>query len=48
MAPANSSIRVPVGSDPADDAGLPEELEPLKVEAERRVAEWATSCGRLR
>ena len=30
-------------ADPADDADLPEELQALKAEAERRVTEWATT-----
>jgi choline dehydrogenase len=40
------ALRAPAGplpADPADDAGLPEELQTLKAEAERRVAEWATN-----
>jgi choline dehydrogenase len=40
------ALRAPAGplpADPADDAGLPEELQTLKAEAERRVAEWATT-----
>jgi choline dehydrogenase-like flavoprotein len=40
------ALRSPAGplpADPADDAGLPEELQALKAEAERRVTEWATT-----
>jgi choline dehydrogenase len=40
------ALRAPAGplpADPADDADLPEELEALKAEAERRVTEWATT-----
>ncbi|HEY6415760.1 MAG TPA: GMC family oxidoreductase N-terminal domain-containing protein, partial [Acidimicrobiales bacterium] len=40
------ALRSPAGplpADPADDADLPEELQALKAEAERRVAEWATT-----
>ncbi|WP_354702431.1 Alcohol dehydrogenase [acceptor] [Paraconexibacter sp. AEG42_29] len=40
------ALRAPVGplpADPADDAGLPPELEALRAEAERRVTEWATT-----
>jgi choline dehydrogenase len=40
------ALRAPAGplpADPADDAGLPEELQALKAEAERRVTEWATT-----
>ena len=40
------ALRAPAGplpADPADDADLPEELQALKSEAERRVAEWATT-----
>ena len=33
----------PLPADPADDADLPGELKELKNEAERRVAEWATT-----
>jgi choline dehydrogenase len=33
----------PLPADPADDADLPEELQALKAEAERRVSEWATT-----
>jgi choline dehydrogenase len=33
----------PLPADPADDADLPEELQALKAEAERRVTEWATT-----
>jgi choline dehydrogenase-like flavoprotein len=40
------ALRAPAGplpADPADDADLPEELQALKSEAERRVSEWATT-----
>jgi choline dehydrogenase len=40
------ALRAPAGplpSDPADDADMPEELQALKAEAERRVTEWATT-----
>ena len=40
------ALRAPAGplpADPADDADLPEELQALKGEAERRVTEWATT-----
>jgi choline dehydrogenase-like flavoprotein len=40
------ALRAPAGplpADPADDVDLPEELQALKAEAERRVAEWATT-----
>lgn len=40
------ALRAPAGplpADPADDATLPEELQALKAEAERRVTEWATT-----
>lgn len=40
------ALRAPAGplpADPADDAGLSEELQALKAEAERRVTEWATT-----
>ena len=40
------ALRAPAGplpADPADDAELPEELQALKAEAERRVTEWATT-----
>jgi choline dehydrogenase len=40
------ALRTPAGplpADPADDADMPEELQALKAEAERRVAEWATT-----
>jgi choline dehydrogenase len=33
----------PLPADPADDANMPDELKALKQEAERRVAEWATT-----
>ena len=45
----SGSIRQPAGplpADPRDDEKLPAELQALKQEAERRLAEWATSgCG---
>ena len=40
------ALRAPAGplpADPADDAGLPEELQAVRAEAERRVVEWATT-----
>jgi choline dehydrogenase len=40
------ALRAPAGPlppDPAEDTDLPEELQALKAEAERRVAEWATT-----
>ena len=40
------ALRSPAGplpADPADDADLPEELQALRAEAERRVTEWATT-----
>jgi choline dehydrogenase-like flavoprotein len=40
------ALRAPAGplpADPADDAGLPEELAAIKAEAERRITEWATT-----
>ena len=40
------ALRAPAGplpADPADDGDLPEELQALKAEAERRVTEWATT-----
>jgi len=40
------ALRAPAGplpADPADDADLPQELQALKAEAERRVTEWATT-----
>lgn len=40
------ALRAPAGplpSDPADDENLPPELAGLKAEAERRLAEWATT-----
>jgi choline dehydrogenase len=42
------ALRAPAGplpADPADDAAMPPELQALKQEAERRLAEW-TSTGR--
>ena len=36
----------PLPADPADDANLPAELQALKPEAERRLAEWATTGQR--
>jgi choline dehydrogenase len=44
MGPA--ALRQPAGplpADPADDANLPAELKALQQEAERRIAEWATT-----
>jgi choline dehydrogenase-like flavoprotein len=46
MSMGPDALRAPAGplpEDPADDAGLPEELETLRAEAERRVTEWATT-----
>ena len=40
------ALREPAGplpADPADDAGLPDELPAIKAEAERRLVEWATT-----
>jgi choline dehydrogenase len=40
------TLRAPAGplpANPTDDAALPEELQALKAEAERRVTEWATT-----
>jgi choline dehydrogenase len=40
------ALRAPAGplpADPADDVDLPEELAAVKAEAERRIAEWATT-----
>jgi choline dehydrogenase-like flavoprotein len=40
------ALRAPAGplpADPADDAALPDELQAVKAEAERRVTEWATT-----
>jgi len=40
------ALRAPAGplpADPADDASLPPELQAVKAEAQRRVAEWATT-----
>lgn len=40
------AIRAPVGplpADPADDGDMPEELQAVKAEAERRLTEWATT-----
>ena len=40
------ALRAPAGplpADPADDASLPPELAGVKAEAERRLAEWATT-----
>ena len=44
------ALRAPAGplpADPADDADLPEELQALKTEAERRLTEWATTGSGL-
>src|SRR5918995_1681288 len=43
------ALRAPAGplpADPADDADLPEELQALKAEAERRVTQWGTTGHR--
>jgi choline dehydrogenase len=44
-----AALRHPLGplpADPSDDEKLPAELQALKQEAERRLAEWATTgCG---
>ena len=40
------AIRAPAGplpADPADDENMPEELQAVKAEAERRLTEWATT-----
>jgi choline dehydrogenase-like flavoprotein len=40
------ALRAPAGplpEDPADDVNLPEELAAVKMEAERRITEWATT-----
>jgi choline dehydrogenase len=40
------ALRAPAGplpGDPADDADMPEELQALKHEAQRRLTEWATT-----
>ena len=40
------ALRAPAGplpADPAEDESLPEELQALKQEAERRITEWATT-----
>lgn len=40
------ALRAPAGplpADPAEDAALPDELQAVKAEAERRVTEWATT-----
>ncbi len=44
------ALRAPAGplpADPADDADMPEELQALKQEAERRLTEWATTGNGL-
>jgi choline dehydrogenase len=44
------ALRAPAGplpADPADDADMPEELQALKQEAERRITEWATTGNGL-
>ncbi|HEX9041030.1 MAG TPA: GMC family oxidoreductase N-terminal domain-containing protein [Trebonia sp.] len=44
------ALRAPAGplpADPADDANLPEELNAVKAEAERRLTEWATTGSSL-
>jgi choline dehydrogenase-like flavoprotein len=46
MSMGPDALRAPAGplpADPADDTGLPEELEALRAEAERRLTEWATT-----
>jgi choline dehydrogenase-like flavoprotein len=46
LAMGPDALRAPAGplpADPADDAGLPDELQAVKAEAERRVTEWATT-----
>ena len=46
LARARRPPRAPAGplpADPADDAGLPPELQALKQEAERRLTEWQTT-----
>lgn len=44
------ALRAPAGplpADPADDAGMSEELQALKQEAARRITEWATNGNGL-
>ena len=44
------ALRAPAGplpADPADDDAMPDELKALKVEAERRLTEWATTGSGL-
>ncbi len=44
------ALRAPAGplpADPAEDADMPEELQALKAEAERRLTEWATTGSGL-
>jgi choline dehydrogenase len=44
------ALRAPAGpfpADPAEDAAMPEELQALKAEAERRVTEWDTAGSGL-
>ncbi len=44
------ALRAPAGplpADPADDDDMPEELQALKAEAERRLTEWATTGSGL-
>jgi choline dehydrogenase len=46
LAMGPDALRAPHGplpADPADDANLPAELQTLKAEAERRLAEWTTT-----
>jgi choline dehydrogenase len=46
LAMGPDALRAPAGplpADPADDADLPDELQAVKAEAERRLAEWATT-----
>ncbi len=46
LAMGPDALRAPAGplpADPADDEGLPPELQAVKAEAERRITEWATT-----
>jgi choline dehydrogenase len=46
LAMGPDALRAPAGplpADPSDDAGLPDELQAVKAEAERRITEWATT-----
>ncbi|MFP5372866.1 MAG: GMC oxidoreductase [Actinomycetes bacterium] len=50
MAMGPEALRAPAGplpADPADDASLPPELQALKAEAERQLAEWFTTGNGL-